>query len=80
MRIHEARNKDNSVRNILEKEAVATQRALDNIMKAIEKDVFNDTTQKRMAELEIRLQEIEVNLALCSLEERERLTKEQIVQ
>ena len=80
IKIHDAHKEQDSVRSLLQNEAAATQRTLDNIMKAIEKGIFNDTTQKRMEELETRLQEIEVNLALCSVAEKERLTKEQVVQ
>ncbi len=48
----------NSFLSSLYKEKVETQNTLDNIMKAVEQGVVNNTTNKRMIELESKLEDI----------------------
>ena len=51
--------KGKGVLNVLVKEKRQAETALDNVMTAIERGVINNTTQKRMAELESRCEELE---------------------
>lgn len=49
----------NSLLTSLYKEKAETQNTLNNIMKAVEQGVINNTTNKRMIELENKLEDIE---------------------
>lgn len=53
------RQKENSALLSLQKEQRQNEIALDNIMKAIERGIMNNTTNKRMKELEARQEELE---------------------
>ena len=44
------------------------------------REIFNDTTNARMEELEQRLKEIQIKLELNCLEERQKLTKDSIIE
>ena len=79
MRVHEKRMKDKSVLSVLEKERDEIQRSLANIMKAIERGIFNDTTQTRMNQLEQQLADIQGKITLKKFKERNLLTKEKVV-
>ena len=79
MRVHEKRIKDKSVLSLLEKERDEIQRSLTNIMKAIERGIFNDTTQTRMNQLEQQLADIQGKITLEKFKEQNLLTKEKVV-
>ena len=49
----------NSMLNILIKQQKQTQNSLDNVMRAIEQGIINNTTNKRMTELEKQLEDLE---------------------
>ena len=55
----ERRQKENSALLSLQKEQRQNEIALDNIMKAIERGIMNNTTNRRMKELEARQEELE---------------------
>ena len=59
MQIQDNFLKLNSTLQMLIKEQKSTQLALDNIVLAIEQGVINKTTNKRMIDLETRLEELE---------------------
>lgn len=79
MRVHEKRMKDKSVLSVLEKERDEIQRSLANIMKAIERGIFNDTTQTQMNQLEQQLSDIQGKITLEQFKEQNLLTKEKVV-
>ncbi len=79
MHVHEKRMKDKSVLSVLEKERDEIQRSLANIMKAIERGIFNDTTQTRMNQLEQQLSDIQGKIKLEQFKEQNLLTKEKVV-
>ena len=56
-----------------------TQKTLDNIMKAVEQGVVNNTTNKRMIELENKLEDIERQIIVEKSKTNFKLTKEDIV-
>lgn len=55
----ERRNRENSALLVMQREQRQNEIALDNIMKAIERGIMNNTTSKRMKELEARQEELE---------------------
>ena len=55
----EKRNKENSALLVMQREQRQNEIALDNIMKGIERGIMNNTTNKRMKELEVRQEELE---------------------
>ena len=63
----------------LYKEKVETQNTLNNIMKAVELGVVNNTTNKRMIELENKLEDIERQIIVEKSKTNFKLTKEDIV-
>lgn len=56
-----------------------TQKILDNILKAVEQGVVNNTTNKRMTELEKKLEDIERQIIAEKSKTNFKLTKEDIL-
>lgn len=79
MNVHKTRMNKKSVLNILENQRDEIKRSLANIMKAVEKGIFNATTQSRMEELEKQLADVESNIAIEQYKEKTILTKENII-
>lgn len=79
IRIHERRMSDQSVLQLLERDREEVTRSLANIMKAIEKGIFNETTKTRMDELEQRRSEIDDKIAIEQCKHQNRLTKEKVI-
>lgn len=79
MRIHERRMSDQSVLQLLERDREEVTRSLANIMKAIEKGIFNETTKARMDELEQRCSEIDDKIAIEQCKHQNRLTKDKVI-
>lgn len=69
----------NSFLSSLYKEKVETQNTLDNIMKAVEQGVVNNTTNKRMIELESKLEDIVRQIIIEKSKTNFKLTKEDIL-
>ncbi|MBQ2717960.1 MAG: recombinase family protein [Clostridia bacterium] len=70
--------KENIALNMLEREKSQCETALANIMKAIEQGVINSTTNKRMKELEDKLQEIEQKTLLEKSKVSTKITEKEI--
>ena len=79
MNVHKTRMNKKSVLSILENQRDEIKRSLANIMKAVEKGIFNATTQSRMEELEKQLADVESNIAIEQYKEKTILTKENII-
>ena len=79
MRIHERRMSDQSVLQLLERDREEVTRSLANIMKAIERGIFNETTKTRMDELEQRRSEIDDKIAIEQCKHQNRLTKDKVI-
>ena len=68
----------NSMLNILLKQQKQTQNSLDNVMKAIEQGIINNTTNKRMTELEKQLEDLERQILIERSKQSVRITGEEI--
>lgn len=64
MQIQEKLNEEQTTLKLLEKEMKQTQTALDNIVKAIERGIISDTTNKRLHELETQIRDLDERIAV----------------
>ena len=71
---------NNSILTNLIKEQKRTEITLNNIMNAVEQGVVNNTTNKRMKELESKLEELEKQILIEKSKNSVKLTKEEIQQ
>ena len=76
---HETRVAENSVLHILEREQKETQRAIDNIMDAMEKGIVTSSTKSRLTKLEARLEEIEIKIIKENAKEKASVKREDII-
>ena len=79
LKVQESMESGNSFLTSLYKEKTETQNTLNNIMKAVEQGVVNNTTNKRMIELENKLEDIERQIIVEKSKTNFKLTKEDIV-
>ena len=76
--VHKKRvNEDNSV-NILNQDLASVMKSISNIMSAIEKGIFTETTKSRLEELEKEKRELEKKITVAKSKEKAMLTKEEI--
>ena len=74
-----AQNTDTTYTQSLEKSLLETEKAIANLLRAIEAGIFNESTKERMNELEQQKSELKVALAAAKLKEDLGLQKEHIV-
>ncbi len=74
-----AQNTDTSYTKSLQKALAETEKAISNLMRAIEAGIFNETTKNRMDELEAQKFDLRISLAAAKLKEDLGLKKEHIV-
>ena len=79
LKVQESEDCGNTLLTSLNKEKCVTQKILDNVMKAVEQGVVNNTTNKRMTELEKKLEDIERQIIVEKSKTNFKLTKEDIV-
>ena len=79
LKVQESEDCGNTLLTSLNKEKCETQKILDNILKAVEQGVVNNTTNKRMTELEKKLEDIERQIIVEKSKTNFKLTKEDIV-
>ena len=79
LKMQESEDCGNTLLTSLNKEKIETQKILDNIMKAVEQGVVNSTTNKRMIELENKLEDIERQIIVEKSKTNFKLTKEDIL-
>ena len=79
LKVQESEDCGNTLLTSLNKEKIETQNTLDNIMKAVEQGIINNTTNKRMIELENKLEDIERQIIVEKSKTNFKLTKEDIV-
>ena len=79
LKVQESEDCGNTLLTSLNKEKIKTQKTFDNIMKAVEQGVINNTTNKRMIELETKLEDIERQIIVEKVKTNFKLTKEDIV-
>ena len=68
-----------SVVNILREEKEKLQKNIDNIMSAIEQGLFSASAQKRLADLEARMEEINASIILEQSKNKVNITKDEII-
>lgn len=64
IQIQEKLNEERTTLKLLEKEKKQTQTALDNIVKAIERGIMSDSTNKRLHELETQIKDLDERIAV----------------
>lgn len=64
MQIQEKANEERTTLKLLEKEKKQTQTALDNLIKAIERGIMSDSTNKRLHELETQIRDLDERIAV----------------
>ena len=74
-----AQNTDTTYTKSLQKALDETDRAMSNLLRAIEAGIFNESTKERMNELEEQKKDLRVALAAAKLKEDLGLKKEHIV-
>lgn len=74
-----AQNTDTTYTKSLQKALAETEKAIANLLRAIEAGIFNESTKDRMNELEEQKKELRVALAAAKLKEDLGLKKEHIV-
>ncbi len=79
LKVQESEDYGNTLLTSLNKEKIETQKILDNIMKAVEQGVVNNTTNKRMTDLEKKLEDIERQIIVEKSKTNFKLTKEDIL-
>ena len=79
LKVQESEDCGNTLLTSLNKEKIETQKILDNIMKAVEQGIVNNTTNKRMTELEKKLEDIERQIVVEKSKTNFKLTKEDIL-
>ena len=79
LKLQESEDCGNTLLTSLDKEKYETQKILDNILKAVEQGVVNNTTTKRMTELEKKLEDIERHIIVEKSKTNFKLTKEDIL-
>ena len=79
LKVQESEDCGNTLLTSLNKEKCETLKTLDNIMKAVEQGVINNTTNKRMTELEKKLEDIERQIIVEKSKTNFKLTKEDIL-
>ena len=74
-----AQNTDTSYTKSLQKALDETDRAINNLLRAIEAGIFNESTKDRMNELQEQKEELKTALAAAKLKEDMGLKKEHIL-
>ncbi len=74
-----AQNTDTSYTKSLQKALEETEKAISNLLRAIEAGIFNESTKDRMNELEVQKSDLKAALAAAKLKEDMGLKKEHIV-
>ena len=71
---------DASVMNLLTTELNETEKALENLLKAIEMGIFTQTTKERLEQLEAKKNELQTKIACEKVKALKTVTKEQVLQ
>ena len=78
MKVQESQSNGNSILNLLLKDKKQAESTLNNIMKAVEQGVVNNTTNKRMKDLENQIEELERQIMIEKSKTILKLSKEDI--
>lgn len=77
--LNEKRAETNNTLLILQSEMVECQKAIDNLMRAMEQGIVTPTTKKRLEELEGRMEEIKARLLIEDSKARIKISKPEIL-
>ena len=80
MKAQETHSNGNSILNLLLKDKKQAENTLNNIMKAVEQGVVNNTTNKRMKDLEKQIEELERQILIEKSRNTLKLSKEDVKQ
>lgn len=78
--IYTTNNKQHDEKLVLTKELAQTEKAIANLIKALEAGIFSDTTKARLDELENRKTLLELQLQNAKLQDKNALTEKKILQ
>lgn len=78
LKTQEQQSNGNTLLLSLQREQKQTQTMLDNILKAIEQGIINNTTNKRMKELETQLEELDKQILIEKSKNNFKLNKQEI--
>ena len=76
--VHQKRAREQAVLTLLRDERSKAQKALDNLMKALEAGIFTATTRDRITELELQIDELNGRILTEECKEANLLTKEDV--
>ncbi len=79
LEIHTKRCNSDTSLNLIKADLDATNKAIANVMSAIEKGIFTETTKNRLEELEKQKRELEEKVIIAKSKEKLILTKENII-
>ena len=76
---HQRLSKDNSVLSLLNEEQQKIQKAINNILNAIEQGIVTPSTQARLQELEEKAEEIKAAIAMEEYKKGQELTRDTVL-
>ena len=79
MTVHEAKMRDQSILILLRQEEQSTQKAINNLLNAIQQGIITESTKKRIEDLEDQLQSSRIKIHAEQTEIENQLTKEKII-
>lgn len=77
-RLYDLQQRESSILNALQTQLAETERAIDNMLDAIQKGIILDSTKKRLADLEERQKALQIEITQEQIK-RPALTREQIL-
>ena len=78
MELHKQQLSDDTQLHILEKESQHTEKAITNLLTAIESGIFTDSTKNRLQELEEKKKELEEKILLEKSKVKASISREEI--
>ena len=79
MERHKQRVADNAMLNLLERERLETQRAIDNMMNAMEQGIVTSSTKSRLVYLENKLEEVDGKILIERTKEKVSMKREDVI-
>lgn len=79
MERHKQRVADNAMLNLLERERAETQRAIDNMMNAMEQGIVTSSTKSRLVHLENKLEEVDGKILIERTKEKVSMKREDVI-
>lgn len=80
MKIYESKKKEQSVLNLLTSELQETQRSIENLLTAIQQGIITSSTKTRLEELEMKADELKLQISKEQSKLENRISRELIMQ